>query len=97
MEKAPMSNRCCGRSSSGPSLLPMKNTPAGIRTISADSFESAPSDTRVDMTNIKTKTTMVARARIKIPDPTSILRNGENIGKKILFTQSFHTKLAGAK
>jgi hypothetical protein len=46
------------------------------------------------MVNIKTKTTMVARARMNNPDPNSILRNGENIGKKILFTQSFDAKLA---
>src|SRR5258706_14035996 len=68
-----------------------------MRTISAESFESAPCDTNVGMMNIKTKTTMVARARMNNPDPTSILRNGENIGKKILFTQSFDAKLAAYK
>src|SRR5258706_9116877 len=65
-----------------------------MRTISAESFESAPCDTNVGMVNIKTKTTMVARARMNNPDPNSILRNGENIGKKILFTQSCLAKLA---
>jgi hypothetical protein len=65
-----------------------------MRTISVESSKSAPCDTNVGMVNIKTKTTMVARARMKNPDPISILRNGENIGKKILFTQSFHAKLA---
>ena len=65
-----------------------------MRTVSAESFESAPCENSVGMVNIKTKTTMVARARMKNPDPISILRNGENIGKKILFTQSFHAKLA---
>jgi hypothetical protein len=38
IENAATSTRCCGRSSSGPSWLPIENGPAGTRAMSIASF-----------------------------------------------------------
>jgi hypothetical protein len=81
------------RSSSGPSLLPMAKTPAGTRIISQVSFESAPSDDIVRITNIKPSKIAVAIMGIRFTAAT-ILRKGGNIGKPILFGSSCYDRLA---
>lgn len=68
---------------SGQLLLPMIKTPAGTRIISDASFESAPSDDIVRVTDTKPSKVAGPIARIRFTAKT-ILRNGGNIGKPIL-------------